>query len=297
MSISVQENSERVVRHYREFWKLHGRESTPPPLAVDGRPPIMNIGYWGDGAVTAREAQVTFVRLLADRLPDLEDRRVLDIGCGVGGPASVLAADYGARVDALNIVPEQVQLARRYAKAQGLADQVTFHEANAMAIPFGDATFDAVFSLEAAHCFIDKPRFLAETLRVLRPGGRIAFSDMTATVDLPLARRLPALGLDLVTAAAWQQMFGATGFEVMEHRLVGAGVYPGYRRWLMLTAAQRRRTIRDALAADGGTTWPPSVRHAQAWLLEFAANRSVSAMTSAMHLREYVLTVARRPPP
>jgi SAM-dependent methyltransferase len=264
--------------------------------ASSARPPISNIGYWGNGAVTEREAQTTLVRELAERVPELAGRRVLDVDCGLGGPASLIAAEYGADVDAISSSADEVEAARAFAAAQDLdEDRLRFHLGSATAMPFADGSFDAIFSLEMAHRLGDKPRFVREAYRLLRPGGRIVLSDITASVDLPVARRLPGVAPDLVTARRWRMMFEDVGFDVLEHRLLGAAIYAGYRRWLMLTAPDRRRAIFAQISSNGGARRPLPVRQAQAWLLEFAANRSVPGLTSAMRLHDYVLVVAQRP--
>lgn len=155
----------------RRPWAL----SPSPGLRAEARPrelhpPMMNLGYWGDGAVTAREAQVTLVRRMAERLPDLRGQRVLDAGCGAGGHSNVLALECGADVDAIDILPERIELGRDFAAAHGIGDRLRFQIADATALPFEDGSFDAVFSLEAAHSFSDKTRFAHEAFRVLRPG-------------------------------------------------------------------------------------------------------------------------------
>ena len=268
--------------------------SALPGVISGGRPPLTNIGYWGDGAVTAREAQLTFVRQLADRLPYLEDQRVLDAGCGVGGSASVLALEYGAVVDAVGGPFEQIKLARRYATAQGLENRVRFHLADVSKLPFDDSAFDAVFSLEAAHRFIDKPRFVEEAHRVLRPGGLIVLADMTSEPNLLVARGRSGLRRTLASADDWRRMIEHAGFELLEFRLLGCSVYPGYRRWLLLTAGERRRAILARLAADDVSRRLP-LRNARAWFTEFTENRSVPTLSVTLRLWEYVLVTARRP--
>jgi cyclopropane fatty-acyl-phospholipid synthase-like methyltransferase len=258
------------------------------------RPPIVNMGYWGDGAVTVREARLTFVRRLAERLPELQGRRVLDAGRGAGGTAALLAVEYGADVDAVNIAPERMEGACAFAADHGIGDRLRFHVAGAAELPFEPESFDVVFSLEAAHGFADKARFVREAYRVLAPGGMLALSDLTATRDVPLARRSPSRGVELVTADAWRALVRGAGFEILEHRLVGPAVYPGHRRWLMLSAAERRRAILAALAPGRGAPGT-GIRHARAWWLEFVGNRSAASVTFALGLREYVWMLARRP--
>ena len=299
MSFAVEQDAVRLPRHPRESSRQAGSEPNGQAVAArrfigDGRPAIVNLGYWGDGAVTVREAQLAFVRRLADRLPELHGRPVLDASHCAGGPAAVLAVEYGAHVHAISTASEPVERALAYATQHGTADRLMFHAADPGALPFDEQSFEVVFSLEAAHRFSDKRRFVSEAFRVLSPGGMLALSDMTATMDVPVARRLPSRGVDLVTAEAWRKMAEEAGFEIVEHCLVGPAVYPGHRRWLMLSAAERRRAILDTLAPSEGVTGA-AVRRLRAWWEEFLDNRSALSVTGALGLREYVLMLARRP--
>jgi SAM-dependent methyltransferase len=98
---------------------------------------------------------------------------VLDVGCGTGVVA-VTAARAGARVTGVDLTPALIEHARRNAQTAGL--HVDLHEGDVEALPFPDATFDVVLS-QFGHMFAPRPDVaMAEMLRVLRPGGRIAFS-------------------------------------------------------------------------------------------------------------------------
>lgn len=99
--------------------------------------------------------------------------RVLDVACGTGVVA-VTAAVRGARVTALDLTPELLAAARDNAR---LADvEIAFHEGDVEALPFPDGSFDCVTS-QFGHIFAPRPEVaIAEMLRVLRPGGTIAFS-------------------------------------------------------------------------------------------------------------------------
>jgi ubiquinone/menaquinone biosynthesis C-methylase UbiE len=254
----------------------------------------MNIGYWGWGARTPRQAQEAMVQLVAARAGDLQGRRVLDLGCGMGGPASILSAAYGAQVDGVTIVEQQVRGGRQYAANSGLQDRVRLHLASTMDLPFPDRSFDSAICIEAAHNFVDKLRFLAEVRRVLRPGGRLVLVDIVATSHLPGLRWQPALGLSLITLGDWQDLFRSVGFAADEARLIGREVYPEWREYVAQTARNRRKAIMRNLQ-DTGTALPGIAKVPQAWILEFVVCRSVLPIGSRLGIREYGLVVGHAP--
>lgn len=97
--------------------------------------------------------------------------KVLDVGCGVGGPALNIAEMTGAHITGVNIVEKQVNIARQRAKDRGLSERVDFVHCDAMKMQFPDASFDAVYVFEAGCHMPDKPSFYKECARVLKPGG------------------------------------------------------------------------------------------------------------------------------
>ena len=100
----------------------------------------------------------------------LRDKDVLEIGCGTGVHARLLAAD-GARLTAVDLTPTAVELTRR---RLALADlQADVRVADAESLPFADASFDYVWSWGVIHHSESTERVLAEIARVLRPGGRL----------------------------------------------------------------------------------------------------------------------------
>jgi SAM-dependent methyltransferase len=100
-------------------------------------------------------------------------QRVLDVGCGTGVVA-ITAARAGAKVSALDLTPELLERARQ--NGQLAEVEVEWREGDAENLPFGDATFDIVLS-QFGHMFAPRPAVaVAEMLRVLKPGGTIAFS-------------------------------------------------------------------------------------------------------------------------
>src|SRR6202140_2076926 len=100
-------------------------------------------------------------------------QRVLDAACGTG-VVSVTAARLGARVTGLDLTPELLERARENGRIARV--EVEWHEGDVEELPFGNAAFDVVLS-EFGHIFAPRPEVaIAEMLRVLKPGGTIAFS-------------------------------------------------------------------------------------------------------------------------
>jgi len=117
--------------------------------------------------------------------------RVLDVGSGLGGPARFLAAHRGCDVTGVDLVAEFCQVATELTRLTRLEDRVRFQQANALALPFPDASFDAVWTLQAQMNIADKRGFYREIARVLAPGGRFVFQDICAGNGEPLEFPVP----------------------------------------------------------------------------------------------------------
>ena len=115
--------------------------------------------------------------------------RVLDVACGTGVVA-ITAARAGARATGLDLTPELLAVARENSRIAGV--EIEWQEGDAESLPFEAATFDAVVS-QFGHMFAPRPDVaLAEMLRVLKPGGTIAFS--TWPPELLVGRMFALIG-------------------------------------------------------------------------------------------------------
>ncbi len=129
------------------------------------------------GSEPLEEALVTTETRLADEGRFQAGMKILDVGCGVGGPALNIATHSGAHITGVNIVERQLDIARQRAADKGLTDQVRFVLGDAMHMDFPDQAFDAVYLFEAGCHMPDKPKFYRECARVLRPGGVFVGQD------------------------------------------------------------------------------------------------------------------------
>jgi len=115
---------------------------------------------------------------LAAMLAPSAGAHVLDIGSGLGGPARYLAKVCGCRVTGIDLTAEFVAAAADLTRRTGLTDRVDFRQGSALNLPFQDASFDLAWSQNVAMNIDDRPRYLAEMRRVLKPGGRLAIQDV-----------------------------------------------------------------------------------------------------------------------
>jgi ubiquinone/menaquinone biosynthesis C-methylase UbiE len=103
---------------------------------------------------------------------------VLEVGCGSGGYALHLAKNVGCRIVGLDVNAPGVNNANQLARLRGVAAQARFEECDAAKdLPFTDNSFDAVFSNDVLCHIPGRLKVLSEMLRVLKPGGRMLFSD------------------------------------------------------------------------------------------------------------------------
>ena len=117
---------------------------------------------------------------------------VLEVGCGLGGASRYLAAECGCRVAAIDLTPNFVEAARILTARCGLRDRVEIRQANALALPFQDGTFDHVWSYAVTMNIPDKAGLAREVARVLNRAGASPVTRLSR--ELEEHRYFPCLG-------------------------------------------------------------------------------------------------------
>ncbi len=106
------------------------------------------------------------------------DSAVLEIGCGSGQYALYLAESCHCQIIGLDLNPEGIRTANQLAEKQGLASRASFQQCDvSQPLPFPNETFDAIFANDVLCHVAGRLSLLSEAHRILKPGGRLLFSD------------------------------------------------------------------------------------------------------------------------
>ena len=166
------------------------------------------------GRVATRE-----IGKLADLQPGTE---ILDLGCGIGGAARTLMAEFGCHVTGVDLIEEYIETARILNTRIGINGKIQFEQSNAMDLPFDDDSFDVVFSQHITMNIENKTRLVEEVRRVLRPGGQFVLYEIcagsVATPYFPLPWAGDSAINYLVEPHAFRQMLEEMGFKTIEWR-------------------------------------------------------------------------------
>lgn len=125
---------------------------------------------------------------LTEFTPDLH---VIDVGCGVGGPARFLASQFGCRVTGVDLTAAFIDAANYLTDLTGLTNQVSFECASALDMPFEPASFDLAWTVQMQMNIADKTALYGEIHRVLKPGGRLVFQDIVKGPDAEIILPVP----------------------------------------------------------------------------------------------------------
>lgn len=191
---------ENVVNNYMDYWNSKDTMTENDKDKDRGKDINMTNSYynvatdfyeygWGDCFHFCRfypgenfyQAIARHEHYLAMQLNVKPGMKLLDIGCGVGGPAREICNFTGAHITGLNNNDYQISRATYSAAKRGLENKLSFVKGSFLEIPHSENTFDAIYSIEAT-CHSPKLEDVySEAFRVLKPGGKFAFYEWCVT--------------------------------------------------------------------------------------------------------------------
>jgi len=141
--------------------------------------------------------------------------RVLDVGCGLGGSAFVMARDFGLNVDGIDLSLNMLKIANEKLQDNGLSNMVTLNHGNCLEMECADC-YDAIYSRDVFLHIHDKPRLFSVLKSLLRPGGKLLFTDYCCG-EKPWEREFSAYvesrDYDLHTLFEYAALVSEAGFK------------------------------------------------------------------------------------
>ena len=207
------------TRHYaragiagRLLAALRDAEGADVPITPDALSPMDHFNDRGVRGTTE----------LLDLLGPRADEAVLDIGCGIGGPARWIAAHYGCHVTGVDVTEAFCEAARELNAATGLEDRVRILHGDGTALPLPDAAFDRALTQNVVMNVEDVNAFYGEAYRVLRPGGILAAALTAAGPGGAPVFPLPWAHTEatsfLISPEATRLAVEEAGFELLDFR-------------------------------------------------------------------------------
>lgn len=208
-----------VLRYYRESAFDYNL------IWATGRTSAMHFGYYDSKARTHRAAVENMIAVVAHEAHAKPGTHVLDAGCGVGG-TSLWLAQRGVSVTGINISKRQLEIARR--RTRDLDVELLERDFTDTKLP--DASFDAIIFLESGCYAQDKRSIIAESMRLLKEGGRLVVADgfLSEPGDHPdVTRWLDGWAVpNLASVEEFSTALEDTGFEQVRYRDVTEQVMP-----------------------------------------------------------------------
>jgi SAM-dependent methyltransferase len=148
--------------------------------------------------------------------------RVLDVGCGIGGPARYFASEHGVRVTGIDLTDEFVRTAAALTRLVHLEHTATFEQGSALAMPFAAESFDAAYMFHVGMNIADKNALFQDVARVLKPGAKFSIFDLLRVNDEPILYPVPWAQSGetsfVVKLEGYRKALEMTGFEVEHER-------------------------------------------------------------------------------
>ncbi|WP_344935727.1 SAM-dependent methyltransferase [Sphaerisporangium flaviroseum] len=225
------------------------------PIGDELRDGQLHMWYWydEDDGAPLTEAVHRISRKVTGTMGLRAGEHVLDAGCGPGATAVYLADTFGVQVTGITVSAFELKKAKSRAAAAGVSDMVRFQYGDYTELTYPDESFDAVLALESLQNAPDPRQVFKEFFRVLRPGGRVSFSDFSlesSSDPQRVAKFMASLKLHtLPTLAEWLDHARSAGFEIEEYTQCGPRVF-GRKAKYLKAAMGRRQEVATKFGED-----------------------------------------------
>jgi SAM-dependent methyltransferase len=170
---------------------------------------------------------------LADRLRIQPGQHILDIGCGLGGPARYIAKRFQCRVSGVDITQPFVEAGNKLTALLRMQDTVTIEHGDGQRLPYANAVFDGAYTQHVTMNVAARPRFFAEAYRVLKPLAFFALTEhgrgAKGEPHYPLPWSADGSGAHLVRPSETRAFLEAAGFENIVIEDTGTKYVAGYK--------------------------------------------------------------------
>ena len=247
-----------LARVQRDRGSLH--DLTESDLAIDRRTEISDQNNVGGAPAVIRLAKAAGISSRS---------RVLDLGCGLGGPARLLAQRFGCRVDGLDLSATRVREAAALTRLVGLSDRVRIRRGDMMRATVPTARYDVIWGQSAWIHIADKARLMARWRPALARRGRMVVQDSCLRRPARNAREAALLSRlerdwasSLIPAHEWAAFARAAGLTIVTMTQSSPPLRQHFRR---LQRAAARARIR--VAARETRSWKAAIDGADAGLI------------------------------
>ena len=213
------EDQHRVSEHYTHGSLIDAIRSAVgalgksiDTLTVDDLAPVDEFHIGG------RQASEDFL----DQLSLSPDHHVIDVGCGLGGPARFAASRFGCQMSGIDLTDEFIDTGRELSRWVGLDDRIALHQGSALSMPFDDGAFNAGYMLHVGMNIDAKKELFSEVHRVLQPGSMFGVYDVMQTGEGDLTFPVPWATTEATSAVAAPEHYKAhlesAGFTIVAER-------------------------------------------------------------------------------
>jgi ubiquinone/menaquinone biosynthesis C-methylase UbiE len=215
--VSSVNREQDVARHYASGYLMARIDAALTRAGVDPANPnatdLAPVDEFHIGGGSATEA-------FANKLPFKRGDRLLDVGCGLGGPARYFANRFGAHVTGIDLTPEYIEVAIELSRRTGQAKLTTFEVGSALTMRYGDGHFDGAITVHVAMNIRDREGLYSEVARVLKPGATFGIYDVmkgnAEPIDYPVPWAMTEATSHLCTPSETQALLRRGGFEILE---------------------------------------------------------------------------------